>query len=61
MKKTVTAIFVGGLLCVPLAFTSSATPGSSNKEQISHGEYLVKGVAGCPDCHTPMNEKGEFI
>jgi hypothetical protein len=40
---------------------SSAASGGSKKEQIAHGEYLVKGIAGCPECHTPMNEKGEFI
>jgi hypothetical protein len=34
---------------------------SRRQQQIAHGEYLVKGLAGCPDCHTPMNEKGEFI
>jgi hypothetical protein len=41
--------------------TLALPPNSGIKQQIAHGEYLVKGVAGCPDCHTPMNEKGQFI
>jgi len=62
MKKVLTAIAVGALLCVPLAFQSAAAAGGGGrKEQIAHGEYLVKNVAGCPDCHTPMDEKGQFI
>ena len=42
---------------------SSAAPGksSSKQQQIAHGEYLVKTIGQCGDCHTPMNEKGEFI
>jgi mono/diheme cytochrome c family protein len=44
-----------------VAHNSLAAPAkSASKQQIAHGEYLVK-VAGCPDCHTPTNEKGEFI
>ena len=33
----------------------------SKQQQIAHGEYLVKAIGQCGDCHTPMNEKGEFI
>jgi mono/diheme cytochrome c family protein len=45
-----------------MAYTGLAAPAkTASKQQIAHGEYLVKGVAGCPDCHTPMNEKGEPI
>jgi len=55
-----------GLLCVALAVpgfsqnTHRATR-STNSAQIAHGEYLVKGIAGCGDCHTPMNNRGEPI
>jgi len=53
---------VGGALYVVAAHNSLGAPGkSANKQQIAHGEYLVKGVAGCSDCHTPINEKGEPI
>lgn len=29
--------------------------------QVKHGEYIVKAIAGCPDCHTPFNDKGGFV
>ena len=28
---------------------------------VAHGEYLVKDIGQCADCHTPMNDKGEFV
>ena len=34
--------------------------GSSSKLQ-ARGKYLVEDIGACADCHTPMNEKGEFI
>lgn len=54
------------LLCAAIAlpgFSQAAKPAapSGNQAQIAHGEYLVKGVSGCGDCHTPMNEKGEPV
>jgi len=62
MKKTITAIVVGGLLCVPLAFKSSAAAGGmGKKEQVAHGEYLVKAIGQCGDCHTPFNDEGGFV
>ena len=61
MKKMLIAVVVGAL-CIVAAHSSLAAPAkSASKQQIARGEYLVKGVAGCPDCHTPMNEKGEFV
>jgi hypothetical protein len=36
------------------------TANTANTAQIARGEYLVN-IAGCPDCHTPMNDKGEFV
>ena len=55
------AIIVAGL-CLIAAYNSLAAPGkSASKQQIAHGEYLVRVVAQCGDCHTPMEEKGELI
>lgn len=54
-----------GVLCMALAlpgFSQSTHRGAPAKSsQIAHGEYLVKGIAGCGDCHTPMNNRGEPI
>ena len=61
MKKMMVAIVVGALCIVAAHNGLAASGGSASKQQIAHGEYLVKSVAGCGDCHTPMNEKGEPI
>ena len=29
--------------------------------QIQHGKYLVERVGMCADCHSPRDQKGEFI
>jgi mono/diheme cytochrome c family protein len=58
------AFALTALLCAAIAlpgFAQAAKPAApgGNQAQIAHGKYLVKGVSGCGDCHTPMNEKGE--
>jgi|SRR5208337_2740104 len=61
MKKLMTGIVVAGL-CLIAAHRSLAAAGKSNsKQQIARGEYLVKAVGQCGECHTPMDEKGEFV
>ena len=32
-----------------------------NSAQIERGRYLVHGVALCIDCHSPRDEKGQFL
>ena len=54
------------LVCAALSLpgcSQTARPAapSGNQAQIAHGEYLVKDVAGCGDCHTPMNDRGQPI
>lgn len=66
MMKFVTEAMVAALLCAVLSlpgFSQAAKPAVQNGHdaQIAHGEYLVKDVAGCGDCHTPMNAKGQPI
>jgi mono/diheme cytochrome c family protein len=34
---------------------------TSEKQRIERGHYLVHRVGLCIDCHSPRNEKGEFI
>jgi mono/diheme cytochrome c family protein len=36
----------------------AATPAET---LIARGRYLVEGVGLCADCHTPRNERGEFV
>jgi mono/diheme cytochrome c family protein len=63
MKNRMIVIVAAGLLAMTIVSDSSAAPSksSSKQQQIAHGEYLVKVIGQCGDCHTPMNEKGEFI
>jgi hypothetical protein len=63
MKNRMIVTVAAGLLAMTIVNNSSAAPGksSSKQQQIAHGEYLVKTIGQCGDCHTPMNEKGEFI
>lgn len=62
MKNLVIVLAAGVLAVATLSHTAAAqTKSDSKQKQIAHGEYLVKVIGQCGDCHTPMNEKGEFI
>jgi mono/diheme cytochrome c family protein len=45
-----------GLILAGCFAMASPTAHAANKQQISHGEYLVR-VGSCTDCHTP----GHFL
>jgi mono/diheme cytochrome c family protein len=63
MKKLLIAGAVAAGLC-SVALNSSAGSGKASagkSAMVGHGEYLVKAIGQCGDCHTPMNEKGEFV
>lgn len=34
--------------------------GTADSSQLARGEYLVKHVLACGDCHTPRNEQGQL-
>jgi mono/diheme cytochrome c family protein len=56
--------FAIAVICLCCAITTSAQSSkqpvnTTGSAQIVRGKYLVTGIAGCGDCHTPMNEKGE--
>ena len=55
------AILVGALCIMVARDVLAASGNSTGKQQIAHGEYLVKAIGQCGECHTPMNEKGEFV
>ncbi len=38
-----------------------ATSAPAVVSNVEHGKYLVERVAMCSDCHSPRNEKGEFV
>jgi mono/diheme cytochrome c family protein len=43
----------------PMTAQTSQTP--NEKRLLTRGKYLVERVATCGDCHSPRNERGEFI
>ncbi len=49
----------GATLITVLAAAEQAAPLSS--ALVQRGEYLVEKVGMCADCHSPRNERGEFI
>jgi mono/diheme cytochrome c family protein len=63
MRNQLLVALTVGLLATTIMSNSAAaqTKSDSKQKQIAHGEYLVKSIGQCGDCHTPMNEKGEFI
>jgi mono/diheme cytochrome c family protein len=53
---------IGLLIIMSLCAAAVAYPGqSSTRTQVARGKYLVEHVAMCIDCHSPRNERGEFI
>ncbi len=62
MRNGFLAAAVIGVLCLAIASRSSAAPAESKGQaQIKRGEYLVKGIGQCGDCHTPITLTGAFV
>jgi mono/diheme cytochrome c family protein len=64
VKRTFAGTAVALGICAVALYSNAAGSGKPSADKsalVAHGEYLVKNVAGCSDCHTPMNDKGEFI
>lgn len=54
------------VLCSTLLFAVSMAaagnkPTASHSKLIVQGKYLVENLGMCKDCHSPRNEKGDFI
>ncbi len=62
MRNRMFAACGAGLLCLVVGNTNSAASGSNKSDaQIARGEYLVKAIGQCGDCHTPMNDHDQYI
>lgn len=67
-RKTLGAI---GAVCLAFAASTSVaspsenapvlTPEQQSDPLLTRGRYLVEHVGLCADCHTPRNEKGQFV
>ena len=58
MRKFALILFVSSLVAVAVGASWSS---GANPAEISRGQYLVEGVGMCADCHSPRNERGEFV
>lgn len=58
---TPTLLLVGGLLLGLTSPSLHAQPSPASADLIGRGRYLVESVGLCADCHSPRNERGEFV
>lgn len=51
------------LTTVPLSAATVPAPAAAATPAtlVARGRYLVEGIGLCADCHSPRNEKGEFV
>ena len=62
MKRIVFgAVVFMTMILAPLMMAQKKKLGTPSAATLAHGKYLVENVAGCNDCHTPQNDKGEPI
>jgi mono/diheme cytochrome c family protein len=64
VKRILAGIAVAVGLCAAAVYGNAAGPAKSSADKtamVAHGEYLVKEIGQCGDCHTPMNEMGQFV
>ena len=61
MRNSVIALVVAAEFCLIFIGKVSAAPPSKSQAQIARGEYLVKAIGQCGDCHTPFTMTGGFV
>jgi mono/diheme cytochrome c family protein len=62
MRNQLIAVAVVAASCMAAVSSGSAAPeASKGQAQIKRGEYLVKGIGQCGDCHTPFTLTGGFV
>ncbi len=58
------ATYRGGILAAAAAVAAlvlAAGPASADENLLARGKYLVDGIAGCGNCHSPRDKNGNFI
>jgi len=61
MRKSVVAGLTAGLCLLFVSGGWAGAPASKKQAQIARGEYLVKAIGQCADCHTPFTPTGGFL
>lgn len=60
MKKTIFAV-TAAVLCLGPLLAGQQKSHAGAGAKVARGKYLVESIGVCGDCHTPRNEKGEFV
>ena len=60
LKKTIFAV-TAAALCLGSMLAGQQKSHTSSGAKVARGKYLVESIGMCGDCHTPRNEKGEFV
>jgi mono/diheme cytochrome c family protein len=55
------ALGVGSLAALADPSAAPSRPLAANPTLVRRGEYLVTRVGLCADCHSPRDERGEFV
>jgi mono/diheme cytochrome c family protein len=55
------AFVLGVLLAVSFARAEATVPSAAPDPVLARGRYLVERVGMCADCHSPRDQKGQFI
>src|ERR1700758_5016938 len=55
------AVAILSLLLVVSSGSAAPPPKAQAQAQIARGEYLVKAIGQCGDCHTPFTFTGGFV
>jgi mono/diheme cytochrome c family protein len=62
MNRISTAVLPVLLFAAAVAVAAEPAPKSKpSPAQVARGKYLVERVGMCADCHSPRDQKGEFI
>lgn len=58
--KTILAV-TAVVLCLSSVLAGQQKSHAGASAKVARGKYLVESIGACADCHTPRNEKGEFV
>jgi hypothetical protein len=61
MRKICFGVIAFALIVIPILAGQQPKPHASSAATIARGKYLVENIGMCQDCHTPRDEKGEFV
>ena len=61
VNRFILSVAAFGLLLVSLVAGQKAKVHTPASVGVARGKYLVEQVGLCGDCHTPRNDKGEFV